>query len=469
MPHGIGGPLFPGLRLKPEEGALMLFTGGAWVTSLTFPATSLSGIVPPANGGTGINNGTFTLTVPATGTAALLGVANTFTLVNTFSNTANASTSLLGAVVIGNGVAATSIGLGAGNFYAGGNGRFGGTLAVDTTSTLTGNVGVGGGPATNVTINSDKTYTTETSPVRGAQFIARLAITADNGNACYGGRFDAYATANFNYTAAIGLVGVYGRAQNVSAAGANVVTGAVGGYFDIVNSPTGTISDAYTLRAGAATLSAGAITRLYGLYVDAMTVGGTNYAIYTNAGLVRLGDTTDATAIGTAAVVELGGHSTAKRSFLGTIGSTFKGNVDAGVQDATAAVAGQVGEVISSSVTAAAVAASGTVGNVTSISLTAGDWLISGNVVITGGATGLTSGSTAKMSIVTTSATNGTSGSTMAQESVLALLANGLFEMSLAHIRVNTNATATYYLTEEVSYVAGSPTVAGTIIATRMR
>jgi len=44
------------------------------------------GILQPANGGTGINNGTNTLTVPATGTAALLGTANIFTAAQNFSS-----------------------------------------------------------------------------------------------------------------------------------------------------------------------------------------------------------------------------------------------------------------------------------------------------------------------------------------------------------------------------------------------
>jgi len=47
--------------------------------------THVSGILPPANGGTGVDNGSFTLTVPATGTAALLGTANTFTQTNGFA------------------------------------------------------------------------------------------------------------------------------------------------------------------------------------------------------------------------------------------------------------------------------------------------------------------------------------------------------------------------------------------------
>jgi hypothetical protein len=140
-----------------------------------------------------------------------------------------------------------------------------------------------------------------------------------------------------------------------------------------------------------------------------------------------------------------------------------------GVTSGAAAVAGQKGEVISSTVSAVAVAATGTVGNVTSISLTAGDWLISGLAVIAGGATGLTSGSTAQASIVTTTATNGTAGSTMAQQSVLALLANGLTTLAIPAVRVNISSTTTYYFTEQVSFVAGSPTVSGTLTATRMR
>lgn len=163
------------------------------------------------------------------------------------------------------------------------------------------------------------------------------------------------------------------------------------------------------------------------------------------------------------------GGSGASGLTIGNILTTWTGLILAGVQTGLAAIAGQVGEVISSTVTAAAVAATGTVGNVTSISLTRGDWLISGFVNIAGGATGLTAGSTAKASIVTTTATNGVNGSTMAQSSVEALVANGLKHMAIPQVRVNISATTTYFLTEVVTYAAGSPTAAGIIIATRMR
>lgn len=180
-------------------------------------------------------------------------------------------------------------------------------------------------------------------------------------------------------------------------------------------------------------------------------------------------DTTEATTVTAAGVKTTSGLAVGKRSFLGTIGATFKGNVLAGVQDATAAVAGQVGEVISSVVSAVAVAATGTVGNITSITLTAGNWLIFAFGQIAGGATGLTSGSTAQVSVVTTTATNGTAGSTMTQQSILALLANGLTAFAITPIPVNINTSTTYFFTEQCTFAAGSPTASGTIYGVRIR
>ncbi len=180
-------------------------------------------------------------------------------------------------------------------------------------------------------------------------------------------------------------------------------------------------------------------------------------------------DTTEATAIGTASTVVDGGMTVAKRSWLGTIAAAFKGNQIAGVQDGTAAVAGQVGEVLSSVVSAVSVTGSASAGNVTSLVVTAGAWNIQAFAVINGGATGLTVNSTAQLSVVTGSATNGTAGSTMAQESVLALLANGLFSMSVLPVPVVITGSITYYLTEQVTFAAGTPTVSATLAAVRIR
>ena len=64
-------------------------TGGvrSWV-----PQGAFSGILASSQGGTGVNNGSFTLTIPATGTAALLGTAQTFSATNTFSAGLNVGT-----------------------------------------------------------------------------------------------------------------------------------------------------------------------------------------------------------------------------------------------------------------------------------------------------------------------------------------------------------------------------------------
>lgn len=153
---------------------------------------------------------------------------------------------------------------------------------------------------------------------------------------------------------------------------------------------------------------------------------------------------------------------------LGAIASTFSGNIIAGVQDGTAAVSGQVGQRISSVVAAVAAPATATPGNVTTISLE-GDFDVSAAVVVNGGATGLTANSTIKVSINTVSATNGVSGSTMVQASVPALIANGIFTLSLPKLPANPATATTYYLVIEITYAAGTPTVDASFIATRVR
>lgn len=62
--------------------------------------THVSGILPSANGGTGINNGSNNLTVPATGTAALLEAANVFTAGQSVKVTDAGTTSVVTALVL---------------------------------------------------------------------------------------------------------------------------------------------------------------------------------------------------------------------------------------------------------------------------------------------------------------------------------------------------------------------------------
>ena len=75
----------------------------------------------------GAQAGNRTASIPVlagTDTFAMLGVANTFTLVNTFSNATSATTSQLGAIVQNSGTAATSVAIGAGK------GNFGSTVTL---------------------------------------------------------------------------------------------------------------------------------------------------------------------------------------------------------------------------------------------------------------------------------------------------------------------------------------------------
>ena len=158
-----------------------------------------------------------------------------------------------------------------------------------------------------------------------------------------------------------------------------------------------------------------------------------------------------------------------QRNYLGRNDTTFSGNNIYGVQDGTAQVAGQVGEELSSTVTAAAVGATGVAANATSVSVTRGAWKPHASVTIAGGATGLTNGSVVKASIVSTSATNGTLGSTMVQQTVHSLVANGSHSLTINLPVINISATTTYFLVVEVTYAAGTPTVAASLMFDRLR
>ena len=61
---------------------------------------------------------------------------------------------------------------------------------------------------------------------------------------------------------------------------------------------TGNCFLGYGLRVNQGIVGAGSITTLYGIYMDAITAGNTNYAIYTNAGQVRVGDDINIAAAG---------------------------------------------------------------------------------------------------------------------------------------------------------------------------
>lgn len=290
------------------------------------------------SGGTGINNagtitnasnttitgggtialGGFTLTVPATGTAALLTVANTFTLVNTFSNATSATTSQTGAIVQNSGAAATSVGIGQGNINAGTLLRSAGTApatAVDTGSIQT----TGGYSAWRASFLRGVSSSGDVNALQ-TNYFSNQSVDPAAFRSCFTG------------------------INSTSGAGAGNTSFTVGAQFTVLHATAAlTLADTAGFYSATQTTIAGAVmTRAYGYYnansAETGTVG-TKYAFYTQAltgatthyaffsagvGLVSIGDTTDSTSPTTGSVTTLGGISwgVTKSAFGGGFKST---------------------------------------------------------------------------------------------------------------------------------------------------
>lgn len=95
---------------------------------------------------------------------------------------------------------------------------------------------------------------------------------------------------------------------------------------------TFTVANAYGLYINNPTAGSGsAITTMYGIYMESLTTPTNRYAIYTAGnGLVRFGDTLEASVLGTAAIISLGGLSVAKNIICGqalNVGSIVAGQI----------------------------------------------------------------------------------------------------------------------------------------------
>lgn len=298
----------------------VLLSGGVGVIPAWGKVTlssHVSGVLPAVNGGTGVANtgtittaanisftgagsfitGGFTLTIPATGTAGLLGTiqtwsaANTFSAITTVSNTTNASNATTGALVVGNGTSATSVAIGGGNVYAGGAAnRFasGNVAASGTTLQVTkGSLATSGndwGILASTTVAPGGASTQNASGIAGNVSIASGASGISGGLTGLDGAIDADASANtFALTTAL--------RGTMRKGGACTITMATAVEAAFSSTAAGTVGTAHGFYMSSMANSGGAtITTAYGLRIETVTIGATNYAIYTNSGLVRFGD-----------------------------------------------------------------------------------------------------------------------------------------------------------------------------------
>jgi hypothetical protein len=169
-------------------------------------------------------------------------------------------------------------------------------------------VSVGGGstPAADTTLLVDETYTDPAGVRYGIQVLHEIAITGNHGTPHRGGVIGLDTTANaFDYTSPSALgasqsrLRHYGTGTIAAAIGAtgnivNTTTGPITDaravLADIVNQSTAIITDAYLFYGTTISNASGTVTTGYGLYLEDQDEATTNYAIYTNAGLVRFGD-----------------------------------------------------------------------------------------------------------------------------------------------------------------------------------
>jgi hypothetical protein len=251
----------------------------------------------------------------------------------------------------------------------------------------------------------------------------------------------------------------------------------------VVQAPTYGFVGASTITTAATLAVSGApaagtnatLTNTYAIWAQAGTIrseGGLSAGTTIVAGQgISTFSTTDASSNSTGCLTGSGGLGIAKRAFLGTIGSTFKGHVLAGVQDGTAFTAGAVGEYIESTVsTPTNAAATGTYLALTSISLTPGQWdiasvvqaLPNGSTVTVDGATELVVGTT------TASATGSTVGYDRQTEN-FAIATGNAHQIVVPRKIVNISATTTYYVNVLATYTVGTPQFVGSISAIRMR
>jgi hypothetical protein len=176
------------------------------------------------------------------------------------------------------------------------------------------------------------------------------------------------------------------------------------------------------------------------------------------------------------------GTATAAKNVTIIAGGTTSANVVAtftsaktllmGEIDGVAATAGNIGQVIQSTVlvgAAVSIATSGTPINVTSIALTAGDWDVEGQVTMVAAAASMAAGSLQEAGINSTSITLPVDGSE-SYEPVQNAITTTSFKQTfnIARKIINSSSATTQYLVAVATFTAGTVSAYGNITARRV-
>lgn len=225
--------------------------------------------------------GATNVTLPLTGTLATLAGSETFTNKTLTSPTINA-----GAL----------------------SGTFTGTPTLSGAGVLfTGGIAVGGNAfssSTNLTVGNSSAVTNTAGTYSGT--LSDITTTFSSG------AFSNNAT------------GLIGRAIDSSTQAVNATVGLRGVAGQISITASHTVTGAASLFAAAPSVTTATLTNAYGVYVEAITQGGTNYAFRSaGGGIVSIGDTTQSTSATTGSLVTAGGVGISK--FLDVLGNAAIG------------------------------------------------------------------------------------------------------------------------------------------------
>jgi hypothetical protein len=417
---------------------------GTLALSSSIPSLPLS----PANGGTGINNGSNTITIGGNiSLASSFSAAGSIAFIGAFSSqfTFTGNTSVQFPTT---GQLATTAQLPTPAAL---------TEVNDTNVTLT----LGGTPTTALlqTVSLTLGWTGTLAPSRGGTGISSLGTGVATALGVNVGTAGAFVVNG-------GALGTPSSGTLTSCTGLPISTGVSGlgtGVATALAINTGSAGAVVLFNGALGTPSSGTLTSCTGLPIAGLTGLGTGVATALAANVTGSGGIALATSpsfttptLGAASATSLNFGASATNGIIGITG-------------ATSASAGVVGEVLTA--TAALNTTSittATLTDVLTLSITAGQWLVTANIGYFGQST--TTPTLMEGWINTTSATNpGGQYTSYLQSSVTTPFATAPIAFCVPTRVFNVNTTTTVYLSTLTSFAGGTLAGGGQIIATRMR